>query len=719
MKTVKQDAGHRADNMSTAVSAGGSQQSESVQAVAQEILEHLDELELVPVERTKAWVTSKPLSEGKSLKPDDHDLSAVLESGNELARVYARRLRQAGLGAQQAGPPPAGEQLVSKEPTPSAVPVASQARNERPELIDDADPRETSAAPATPMNDPASGTGAAKAQHEPMGRGDGIPPVVGGPENAEVVRKPPAAAPQAAVFEKPKPSGCAVINLQFLRPYVGPQQLPAATQPETAPTHLLKVRPTLAAPARPEPVPASGVDAQHQGPEPAGHQEHKPNDAAPIIGKLVPLAQQIIADVKKLALRGKAVGAARKRCNEILDGGDPSERLKAADALAAMLKKGNGKARDLAAAIIDCLQPWLPGFGNDAGSAPRSGRDEVDDTLAGERNGVAGQRPLPLSELGISRWNRSYGIPADEQYRDELVQSIRKNGLLHRATVVRDPDDAEHPYKVLAGANRVGALRQSRADDQFLHPDEYVLLDGLTEADPRCLAISLTENADRRPPSPYERAFLVQRLVDEEGMKKKDVAKAMRVDPSTISRLLELAETFDSMPKTWRQDLQRVRVLGTDQAPAVKLGHFTKVATLLVKGPPAPEVVSLMNRVHAERWSVAMLDRELKALPPEVPAPPDGGTPAGEQGGAEDNDREAPMKKAAGTAPPEPGAEPDPENPAPTPKGPDKPTPGLAGLRKMRGHLDKAQKLAEEHAGDFVESIAKIIEKLEKRMGRD
>ena len=73
---------------------------------------------------------------------------------------------------------------------------------------------------------------------------------------------------------------------------------------------------------------------------------------------------------------------------------------------------------------------------------------------------------IPFSQIEVSIWNRSRGITLDDGYITELAEDIKRNGLLHPVTLVKTVDGTG--YRIVAGANRVAALRKLRGDDSGL-----------------------------------------------------------------------------------------------------------------------------------------------------------------------------------------------------------------------------------------------------------
>jgi ParB family transcriptional regulator, chromosome partitioning protein len=137
---------------------------------------------------------------------------------------------------------------------------------------------------------------------------------------------------------------------------------------------------------------------------------------------------------------------------------------------------------------------------------------------------------IPLSEI----------VPNTEQPRknfshqdlEDLVQSIRKHGILQPITVTEKDDGG---YELIAGERR---LRASEVAERATIP-AIVRLATQQER----LELALIENIQRQSLDPIEEAFAFKRLIDEFGLTQQDVAtqvgKSRPVVANTI-RLLDL-----------------------------------------------------------------------------------------------------------------------------------------------------------------------------------
>jgi ParB-like chromosome segregation protein Spo0J len=221
-----------------------------------------------------------------------------------------------------------------------------------------------------------------------------------------------------------------------------------------------------------------------------------------------------------------------------------------------------------------------------------------------------GQPPIPFAAIEISRWNAAKNL-VDEAHVAELGKSIQEHGLLQGIVLVPIKDLIAR-FAAVAGAHRLSALIRQRGVDSALAPHEYTVRYDLNEDDPRCLRISTDENLLRRGMSVIRLATFVKRLIEKEKQPRKDVAKVLRQNEATISRLKLLPSVYQKLPQGWRDDLA-VSVGDTSHTVAITLGHWAAVAaTIEEKG--VDKVRDILEQCHKHQWPVSRLDQALKGL---------------------------------------------------------------------------------------------------------
>ena len=220
---------------------------------------------------------------------------------------------------------------------------------------------------------------------------------------------------------------------------------------------------------------------------------------------------------------------------------------------------------------------------------------------------------LPFGKLRISRFNRSYNMPPDQEYITILAEDIARNGLIHPLILVPWKDGTGHD--IVAGANRMRALEGLRGKDSGLADGEFTVRFDLTESDPRCFELSVAENQHRREPSPYELAVYVARLISEEQIDQIKVSKVMRLPRPTINRLVALNTWWVELPDSWQRDLKTSARAASENPPVITFSHWTMAASAF-DGNSGPELRKLLDRARDEAWSTRELKRQLDGFDP-------------------------------------------------------------------------------------------------------
>jgi len=219
---------------------------------------------------------------------------------------------------------------------------------------------------------------------------------------------------------------------------------------------------------------------------------------------------------------------------------------------------------------------------------------------------------VPFSALSVSRWNRSFGIKPDDQYVDDLKKDIKRNGLIHPITLVARGGDGAN-YAILAGANRYWALKELHGVGSGLAEGEYVVREGISEDNPKCLDISLSENGHRRQPSVIETARYVDRLLQQENVDQKKLAPKLHMRREVVNRLAKLAGRFEQLPESWQTALSRSPSSKKNEAPVITLSHWVEVAAAIDEGDQvSPEVHNTLEKAAKGKWSTRELRKALK-----------------------------------------------------------------------------------------------------------
>ncbi|BBO89686.1 ParB/RepB/Spo0J family partition protein [Desulfosarcina ovata] len=148
-------------------------------------------------------------------------------------------------------------------------------------------------------------------------------------------------------------------------------------------------------------------------------------------------------------------------------------------------------------------------------------------------------------------------IGSDSVEFHQLVESIRKNGILNNIIVKKYSDNSGKPYQLISGFRRITALKASK-DDPASFEDELIwarVLDA-TVSDDDAYRISFTENLARKDLSLWEIAQAcaeIKKKMGGAGKVKGDIddyiASLIQKDKRTVRRYLKLASIQDEKIK--------------------------------------------------------------------------------------------------------------------------------------------------------------------------
>lgn len=230
-------------------------------------------------------------------------------------------------------------------------------------------------------------------------------------------------------------------------------------------------------------------------------------------------------------------------------------------------------------------------------------------TEAGE--GPDTQGPIPLKNLTVNKYNRSFDIQPSKDHVKLLAASIEELGLLGQIVLVRSKGKDGH-YEILAGATRVASLRRVRGVNGMLKPGEYAVREDLQSDSPACLDVSIAENRDRFNSSPYDTARYIVRLERDEKLKLNAIAEKLRIDRETAGALSSLPDYFDQLPANWRKDLAADESEGdSNLRRAINISHWRLMAPKIKKAGVTDELKKFMTTVAKEEWTTAELYKEL------------------------------------------------------------------------------------------------------------
>jgi ParB-like chromosome segregation protein Spo0J len=221
------------------------------------------------------------------------------------------------------------------------------------------------------------------------------------------------------------------------------------------------------------------------------------------------------------------------------------------------------------------------------------------------------QRPIPLKNLTVNKYNRSFAIPPSKDHVKLLADSIDEIGLLGQIVLVRSKGKDGH-YEIVAGATRVAAIRKFRGVNGMLKPGEYIIREDLDPDSLACLDVAISENRDRFNSSPYDTGRYIGRLLRDEKLKQNEIADMLRIDREVAGALSTLPEYFDQLPATWRKDLAADEGEGdSNLRRAITVSHWRLMAPKVKKAGVTDELKKFMTIVAKEEWTTARLYEKL------------------------------------------------------------------------------------------------------------
>ncbi|GAB4222149.1 MAG: KorB domain-containing protein [Francisella sp.] len=121
---------------------------------------------------------------------------------------------------------------------------------------------------------------------------------------------------------------------------------------------------------------------------------------------------------------------------------------------------------------------------------------------------------------------------------DSLAESIKENGVIQPIIVTTKKSDGFH--YIIAGERRYLASKKAGLKT-------IPCIVRQEESDANILLLQLLENDQRENVSPFEEADALKDLIENKGLKKTDVAKALGRDNSWISMRLKIADASDNI----------------------------------------------------------------------------------------------------------------------------------------------------------------------------
>jgi len=146
---------------------------------------------------------------------------------------------------------------------------------------------------------------------------------------------------------------------------------------------------------------------------------------------------------------------------------------------------------------------------------------------------------MKLADLQVSIFNARQSHSEEDVI--DLGSSINKYGMVSKI-ILRKRGDY---YEVIAGGRRYMVLKQLHGEDYELPESDYILMDDLT--DQEALVISIQENQQRTPLSPFDMAQIIRKLRKDFEVSEEEILKILNINNYRYKRLLNLIKDWDEI----------------------------------------------------------------------------------------------------------------------------------------------------------------------------
>lgn len=230
---------------------------------------------------------------------------------------------------------------------------------------------------------------------------------------------------------------------------------------------------------------------------------------------------------------------------------------------------------------------------------------------------------IPFNTMTVSKWNESGGTVLNPVRVRGLVNGIRRYRLFRPVILIRNTDPSGPEYAIIKGAHRVEALKQLRGEGSGLCLGEFSIHRTLDENNPKCFDFRMSENTRHYGRNVIDRARYIQRMHSECQVPLKKLARRLGMNIEVMSRLVKLADRFDSLPECWRKDLAYVHVWDGYEPknhglPRITQAHW--IATTYYMGKDDPEsweeIKPLLEMAYTRKFDSRDLHYALRRVRP-------------------------------------------------------------------------------------------------------
>jgi len=190
----------------------------------------------------------------------------------------------------------------------------------------------------------------------------------------------------------------------------------------------------------------------------------------------------------------------------------------------------------------------------------------------------------PIEKISPNRYQPRQAIDTQETSFQELVTSIRENGILQPLIVTPLKDK----YELIIGQRRLEAARQAGLKEVPVIARKIV-------SDIERLEMAIIENIQRQDLTPLEEAEAYYRLLTEFHLTQEEIAKRVGKDRATIANFLRLRQ----LPSLIKKDLNQGRLT---------MGH---ARTLI--GLPLEQQLAIREEIINQNLSVRETEKRVQS----------------------------------------------------------------------------------------------------------
>ena len=189
---------------------------------------------------------------------------------------------------------------------------------------------------------------------------------------------------------------------------------------------------------------------------------------------------------------------------------------------------------------------------------------------------------LPLKDISVGKNIRT---DTSNVNIGDLVESIRSHGLLENLIVQQAAPGAKAPFRLVAGFQRVRALRELTKQKHFTREDTFACL--VIPDNANAAEVALAENTARTAMHAADQALVFRNLIEKDGMDITGIASRFNTNERQVRRVLAIANVHKDILADYR---------------ARKINYDIVKAFASIKDPK--EQLEVYKKIQEHNWSM-------------------------------------------------------------------------------------------------------------------